>query len=133
MKSDRRQRTADLNKAVKTFILAHRGKPIRINNQPRTDRKTNKVYFPADTPIGCSDWIALMPGGVTLFIEVKVDSDKQRDTQAKFQREVHDLGFVYIIVHDTIDSLVEAIEILEQHTAPTEMLGDAQGRDAVKK
>lgn len=128
MKSDRRKRTAELNKAVKTFALAHRGKPIRVNNQPRIDKKTGKVYFPPDTPIGCSDWIVFMPGGITIFVEVKVDDDKLRDTQLAFQREVLDMGFVYVVVHDTMDSLIEAIAILEQHTAPTGMLGDAQGR-----
>lgn len=124
--SARRQRTKDLTDAVKRYCWAHGGYCFRTSNMPRIINGA-PVYVDKMS-IGMPDLISVMPNGVTLFIEVKVSPDEMRESQLAFQQEMLKRGHAYIIVHDTIDSLVEAIEILEQYTAPTGMLGDAQGR-----
>ena len=103
--TDRSKRTAALDKAIETMIQLYGGLPLRINNQPRID-KHGRRFFPRCAPIGCSDWIAIMPHGVTLWIEGKVSPDKMRETQLQFRDKLWKRGHKYILVQDTTDILV---------------------------
>lgn len=64
--------------------------------------------------IGSPDLICAMPNGVTLFIEIKVSPDKMRESQLAFQQEMCKRGHFYIVVWDTMDALIDCIEMLEK-------------------
>lgn len=61
---------------------------------------------------GVSDLVCLLPGGVTLLMEVKTQTGKQSETQRKFESKSIKLGHSYVVVR----SLEHAIDAVEKHT-----------------
>lgn len=106
MKSSRKQRTKALSDAVQRLIVLHGGLPKRISNQPRIS-PTGERYFGDKSLVGCPDWLAVMPLGIVLWIELKVDTDKLSDAQRAFAKELTDRGHIYIVCHDTVDELLK--------------------------
>lgn len=105
--SERKKRTSELTKAVIDLCTAYGGYAWRNANQPRIDPKTRKAFFPDKRSIGSPDVIAAMPGGVTLWIEIKVTPDKLRESQGKFAIEMRMRGHLYAVVKDNTDNLVK--------------------------
>lgn len=115
MKLDRKTRTKDLTAAVKQFCWAHGGYCWRNNNQPRIIK--GAPVFVDHMSIGSPDLICAMPNGVTLWVEIKVSPDKMRESQLAFQQEMANRGHFYIVVYDTMDSLIDVVEGLEKGAA----------------
>lgn len=53
--------------------------------------------------IGSSDFIVLMPNGITLLLEAKTDKTKQRPSQIEFEAKMKALGHIYEIVRSVED------------------------------
>lgn len=102
--TDRKKRTSDLAKAVKELVALYGGFAYRNSNQPRINPK-GQPYYPDKSAIGSPDIIAVMPKGVTLWLELKVSPDTLRETQIAFKAELEKRGHIYIVVTDTIDEL----------------------------
>lgn len=61
---------------------------------------------------GVSDLVVMLPGGQTLYMEVKTPRGKQSESQRKFESKAVKLGHNYCVVR----SLENAQQVVEQHT-----------------
>lgn len=111
---DTSSNTSELTAAVKALLRAHGGYCWRNNNQPR--RLGGKSVFVDKASIGTPDLIAAMPGGVTLWVEVKITPDKLRESQKVFRQAMIDRDHIYVVVVDTLDALREVLEQLQTLT-----------------
>lgn len=107
MKGDRPKRTKELTNAVRDLIHLYGGYCWRNNNQPRIIK--GKAVYPDKAAIGTPDLIAMMPNGVTLWIEIKISPDGLRESQHRFMVEAKKRGHPYLVVKDTTDGLVDYI------------------------
>ena len=114
---DRKKRTSELAKAVKLLIAAHGGFAFRNSIQPRISTKTNRAFYPDKSAVGSPDLIAIMPRGLTLWIETKISPDKLRPTQQAFAAELDKRGHCYFVVTDTIDELADLLAAYEKKVA----------------
>lgn len=59
---------------------------------------------------GSSDFIVIMPKGVTLFLEAKTDKTVQRPSQIEFEAKVKALGHIYEIVRsvEEVDAIINS-------------------------
>ena len=75
----------------------------RLKNE--VERRGGKALkFTPQGYAGMPDRIILIPGGKTVFVELKAPGKKPRPLQVKRARELHTLGFrVYLI--DSIESI----------------------------
>jgi hypothetical protein len=110
VKHFRKARTSALTKAVKQLIALHGGFAFRNNIQPRIDPKTHRAYYPDKSAVGSPDLIAIMPRGLTLWIEIKISPDKVRPSQQAFAAELDKRGHCYVVVHDTIEYLENLLQ-----------------------
>lgn len=64
---------------------------------------------------GVADLEVLLPGGVSIFFEVKTETGKQSDSQINWQKKITALGFDYYLVRN-LEQFKECIEIsLRKH------------------
>ena len=115
--TDRKKRTSLLTAAVKELIALHGGFAFRNSIQPRIDPKTHRAYYPDKSAVGSPDLIAIMPRGLTIWIEVKVSPDKIRPSQQAFAAELDKRGHCYFVVTDTIDELADLLAAYEKKVA----------------
>lgn len=54
---------------------------------------------------GVADLVLLLPGGETIFIEVKTPKGRLSATQQEFRKEVTELGFTYLVMRDLQDAV----------------------------
>jgi len=52
---------------------------------------------------GVSDLIVLLPKAITLFLELKVNDNKQSPEQKQFEKDVKSLGFDYHLIRNWED------------------------------
>ena len=104
MKGDRPKRTRELTNAVRDLIHLYGGYCWRNNNQPRIIK--GKAVYPDKAAIGTPDLIAMMPNGVTLWIEIKISPDKLRPSQVGFEFEATNRSHKYLVVRDSTEELV---------------------------
>jgi hypothetical protein len=76
---------------------------MRNSNQPRIIK--GKPVYIDKASIGSADFIAMLVGGVTLWIEIKVGKDAIRASQASFLLECRMRGVPYIVCRDNPDGL----------------------------
>lgn len=110
--SDRRKRTSDLTKAVIDLCIAYGGYAFRNSNQPRINPK-GQPYYPDKSAVGSPDVVAVMPKGVTLWVELKISPDTLRPTQIAFKAELAKRGHNYIVVQDSVDNLAAILALQE--------------------
>ena len=79
---------------------------------------------------GVADIVVLLKGGDVIFVEMKTDKGKQSASQKEFEKIVKELGYNYIILHNTdeceqfaeaitsksyIEKIIECIDSLQNH------------------
>ena len=91
------------------YCLAHHNPRFMIFSVPNDGYNVKEQQVKKATGLlsGVSDLIVLLPT-LTLFIEVKVDSGIQSDSQIEFEEIVNNLGYKYKIVR-SIDEFKEFI------------------------
>ncbi len=62
--------------------------------------------------VGHSDFNVYLPGGITLFFEVKTPIGRQSDHQKRFELEVNNLGFKYFLVR-SLDEFKKIVILAE--------------------
>lgn len=77
-----------------------------------------RVFFTAlGLRVGLSDLEIWIRGGKTIFIEIKVGTQKQSENQKTFEKGINDLGFDYYIVRaeNGADAIKQIWDILQSH------------------
>lgn len=59
---------------------------------------------------GVADVVVLLNGGKTVFLELKVGSNKQEISQVQFEKDVKELGFEYYVVK-SLDDVIKIFGI----------------------
>lgn len=67
--------------------------------------RTRAIFHRTGLLAGAADLVLLLPGGETVFVEVKTPKGRQQDSQKWFQQKVTDLGFTYLIWRNIGDAL----------------------------
>lgn len=80
----------------------------RINTM---GRQVNGKWIPSTTKKGTADITAILPGGRTIYIEVKVGKDRPRPEQLAMQKQIRELGGVYEFI-STPEQFFELLDSL---------------------
>lgn len=61
------------------------------------------TYFDTGLPEGFSDLLIFLRGGITIFCEVKTRTGRQREAQKRFEKEMTEFGFKYVVCRSLQD------------------------------
>lgn len=104
----RRRPEAVVQREVVNFFLSIGWAVIRVNGMKSQTSSgayvTSYICYPGALTDGCSDIIAIAPNGKrSLFVEVKRDGEKQRDTQKRFEAWCKHFRLEYRVVSDPVE------------------------------
>jgi len=83
---------------------------LRLNAGDRIVGTGNKRYRIRGVRAGCSDLLVLVHDRA-IFIELKVDKNKQSSDQIVFEMTIKNLGHEYYVVRD-LETLIEILEVV---------------------
>ena len=103
-----------LTRAIIRYLCLTGHHAERVNNMGKridhtkvvTDTLGNRrligsiTWIPSTGVKGTADIHAVISGGRSLFIEVKIGKDRQSSSQVKFQKEIEAVGALYYIAQD---------------------------------
>ena len=67
--------------------------------------RTRAIFHRTGLLAGAADLVMLLPGGETVFVEVKTSKGRQQESQKQFQERVEKLGFTYLLWRNLADAL----------------------------
>ncbi len=68
-----------------------------VPNGGKRDVKTGAFLKKEGQLAGVADLILLLPEGEAVFVELKAGNNRQQESQRLFQKNVEQLGFVYLL------------------------------------
>jgi hypothetical protein len=109
-----------LTRMVLDFVRFSGGYAERINVMGRVIKtKANReIYIPSSGSKGSADISAILPGGKSARIEIKIGKDKQSDKQRQYADKVNAAGGIYVVVRSFQD-FYSWYQTLTNGTTPT--------------
>jgi hypothetical protein len=109
-----------LTRMVLDFVRFSGGYAERINVMGRVIKtKANReIYIPSSGSKGSADISAILPGGKSARIEIKIGKDKQSDKQRQYADKVNAAGGIYVVIRSFQD-FYSWYQTLTNGTTPT--------------
>lgn len=100
---------ANTQNAIIDYLEAKRLVYLRFNPLKPIIRRKQITFAPLKpSQKGAPDLIVFLPGGTTVFLEIKSERGKQSDEQLLWEKKAKEAGYAYHVVR-SVDEAIEAI------------------------